>query len=103
MRPQCLDCGACCFGDSDEYVAVLGDDYSRLGDAAEELVTVVGNKRFMTMKDRHCIALELRGGRFVCSVYENRPAVCRTLERGSPACTAEYELKSKRARNLLLR
>lgn len=91
---DCLRCGACCFSAGENYVRVTGDDWSRLGEAAERLAQFVGNRAFMKMKDGHCAALEIRqpAGRppeFFCTVYEARPQVCRDLARGSPACEAE--------------
>jgi hypothetical protein len=80
---------------------VTGDDYERLGDEAERLVVFLGNQAFMRI-DRsggvgRCAALVVADGdRFLCSVYEQRPAVCRELERGSPACEGERAAKADR-------
>jgi Fe-S-cluster containining protein len=101
--PECLSCGACCFGQIERYVAVSGDDHLRLGDAADALTVFVENRCYMRMHDGHCAALQLTpAGRFVCSVYEQRPAVCRELARGGPACEAERVQKRERAGRALL-
>jgi Fe-S-cluster containining protein len=101
--PECLSCGACCFGGIERYVPVSGADHARLGDAAEALTVFIENRCFMRMEDGHCAALQLEpGGRFVCAVYERRPSVCRELARGGPACEAERALKRERARAALL-
>lgn len=68
---------------------VRGDDYERLGDAAESLVRWFANEAYMRMVDGRCAALAVRGGKFACSVYDARPQICRDLARGSPACEAE--------------
>lgn len=103
--PECLDCGACCFGDRPDYVPVRGDDYGRLGDAAEELTRWQGNRCFLRMAEGHCAALVLDAGlrRFVCSTYETRPDTCRVLARGSAECAGERFEKSARARDALTR
>lgn len=96
--PDCLRCGACCFSTSARYVPVSGDDYTRLGDAAETLTVFHGNRCFMQMQDGHCAALEVTAdGQFVCQVYTQRPGVCRTLERAGASCRAELSLKGASA------
>jgi Fe-S-cluster containining protein len=52
----------------------------------------------MRMHEGHCQALEIdtQQERYVCSVYETRPQVCRDLARGSSACLAERVAKSER-------
>jgi hypothetical protein len=78
---------------------VTGDDYERLGDAAEQLAPFIGNRAYMRVgPDGHCVALRIEpAGRFVCTVYEARPEVCRDLERGSPHCAGELFAKERRA------
>ena len=106
----CLSCGACCFSQLDTYVPVRGDDHARLGDRASDLVWFDGNRAYLVMSDGRCAALVLdvagEKPRFVCSVYEDRPATCRELVRGSPACEGERAEKSSRpvdAASLLIR
>jgi len=98
---SCLACGACCFSLLPTFVRVTGDDWQRLGPEAESAAHFIGNRAFMRMIDGHCAALEIRAsasGRaeYFCTLYERRPQVCRDLERGSPACAAERELKLAR-------
>src|SRR5690349_5011445 len=92
--PECLQCGACCFGDGERYVPVTGDDHERLGEHAEALTVFLGNRCFMRMEHGHCAALELTAdGRFACSLYLRRPETCRELARGEAACQAELQTK----------
>ncbi len=96
---DCRRCGVCCFSDSAEYVWVRGDDWARLGAEAETLAHFIGNHAFMRMRDGHCAALEVRrdaagGAEFFCTIYENRPEICRDLGRGSPECAADLEAKT---------
>jgi|GEM_PF-862883 len=94
---ECLACGVCCFSTLERYVPVSGDDYGRLGDSADELVIFIENKAFMRLIGGHCAALHIGDdGRFVCSVYERRPDVCRELLRGSSECAGERSLKATR-------
>jgi Fe-S-cluster containining protein len=101
--PECLSCGACCFADLPRYVRVTGEDYARLGDDAERLTVWHDNKAFMKMMGGHCAALDVRRADrvFACTVYERRPAICRELDRGSPACRAERHAKAARALRVL--
>lgn len=99
VPPDCLRCGACCFSQSELHVRVTGEDWSRLGDAAERLAHFVGNKAYLRMCDSHCAALEVRrtadgAGEFFCTIYDRRPQICRDLARGSPECGGEIALKN---------
>jgi Fe-S-cluster containining protein len=101
--PECLACGACCFADLPHYVRVMGEDYARLGEDAEELTVWRENQAFMKMTDGRCAALDLRPADrvFACTIYERRPAICRELHRGSPACRAERHGKAQYALRVL--
>jgi Fe-S-cluster containining protein len=79
-------------------VRVTGDDYARLGEAAERLTHFVGNRCYMRMTGERCAALSITpSGEFVCSVYQHRPQICRDLSRGGPECEAERQQKAERA------
>lgn len=97
----CLFCGVCCHSRLETYVRVSGADWARLGAEAERVAHFIGNRAYLRMSDGHCAALEIRTGtrentRYFCSVYENRPQICRDLERGSSQCAAELRLKGGR-------
>ena len=97
----CLTCGACCFSLLPTYVRVSGEDWTRLGAEAESVAQFIGHRAYMRMQEGHCAALALRrgadGGReFFCTVYDQRPQVCRDLARGSPACLGELTVKHSR-------
>jgi Fe-S-cluster containining protein len=102
---ECLTCGACCFSDLPTYVRVTGDDHARLGERAEDLTIFSGNRAYMRLVDGHCAALEVEAdtGLFRCTVYADRPAICRELARGSGACEGEIATKGERPRLALLR
>jgi Fe-S-cluster containining protein len=96
--PECLECGACCFSTLDRFVRVTGDDHARLGPRADDLVNFIENRAYMRLVEGHCAALRLDHDpdRFFCSVYDQRPEVCRALARGSPACAGERATKGDR-------
>jgi hypothetical protein len=76
------------------FVRVTGDDWQRLGAAADRVAQFVGHRAYMKMSAGHCGALELRSAargetEFFCTVYERRPQICRDLARGSPECAGE--------------
>ncbi|HEY6882114.1 MAG TPA: YkgJ family cysteine cluster protein [Polyangiales bacterium] len=100
--PDCLSCGACCFSRLETYARVTGDDHARLGPNADPLTVFIGNRCYMRIEHGHCAALDLSPGRYACRVYEQRPAVCRELERGSASCAAERERKIPRVRLSLI-
>ena len=80
------------------FVRVTGDDWTRLGDRADELAQFIGHRAFMRMRQGHCAALKVRAAAgeaadFFCTIYEHRPQVCRDLARGSAECDAERTLK----------
>jgi Fe-S-cluster containining protein len=108
---DCMRCAACCFSDSPRHARVSGDDYQRLGEDAEELVTWIENLAFMRIErvtsasDIHkCVALAIdpAAGTFACSIYERRPEVCRDLARGGGACRGELATKADRPRRALV-
>lgn len=104
---ECTRCGACCFSESPRHARVTGDDYARLGDDAERLVTFIGNQAFMKLAGeegtRRCAALvvDRTAGTFMCNLYDRRPQVCRDLERGSGACEGERFAKGERTKRAL--
>jgi Fe-S-cluster containining protein len=103
--PECMECGVCCFSTLERYVEVKGSDYARLGDDAEHVAHFIGNRAYMRIVDGHCaaLAIDVEQRRYRCTVYDRRPAVCRDLERGSPACEGERVTKEQRPARALLR
>ena len=80
---------------------VDGADWSRLGADAERLAHFIGNRAYMRMHAGRCAALDIRVGatgrrEFFCTIYAQRPQVCRDLARGSPACEGELLAKGTR-------
>ena len=99
----CLACGVCCHSMLPTFVRLTGDDWSRLGPAAERVAHFIGHRAYMRMNAGHCAALELRPGPngtvvYFCTVYADRPQVCRDLARGSPECLGELSAKASRTK-----
>lgn len=96
--PECTECGRCCVSPSARHVPLTGDDWSRLEGAeggAEAHAVFDGAFAHLRMVRGRCAVLEISPGpRFRCRIYPHRPEVCRTLERGSPACLGERETKA---------
>ena len=95
---DCLACGKCCFHGSN-YVQVFPEDLVQLGPARVEKFVIPHtlprdqwrkgedeSTRFMRMEHGHCIALDPQPGRYACTIYEDRPLLCRVFEPGSPSC-----------------
>ena len=63
----------------------VGESPASLGRAPEP-------QRFMKMTQGRCIALATAvPNQFFCSVYEDRPTLCRALEPGSTPCLEARE------------
>src|SRR5260221_9754689 len=92
--PDCRACAACCFSDMERYVQLSGEDHARLTSEERRRLTVfLGTRCYMKMEEGRCAALVVAGGRFVCSIYERRPQLCRDYERGGPACVHDLSLR----------
>ena len=82
MPFDCLSCGACC-AYSESWPTFVGDADSE--GIPDELINF-DYERMQCYSDR-CSALVGEIGREAqCSVYENRPLVCREFQPGSEDC-----------------
>lgn len=101
--PECVRCGACCFSDAPDYLAVLSVDSERIGRDAERWTERIDGRLYMRIEGGRCAALTIQdSGEYLCSIYERRPDVCRWLERGSGYCRGELTTKSDLARATLV-
>jgi Fe-S-cluster containining protein len=75
---------------------VTGEDWDHLGEGAERWTCWIGNRAYMRIEDGRCAALVRQGDRYACAIYDRRPEVCRSLERGSPECEGEIAIKGPR-------
>lgn len=84
-QPDCLSCGACCFGGHDRYIRLFPEDLDRA--LPDHAWVQIGEDRFMRMSQGHCAQLTpLPGGGLACAVYEQRPTACRAFRAGSFEC-----------------
>jgi Fe-S-cluster containining protein len=86
--PPCTECGVCCFFEDPRYVMLFEGDLERLGERAEELTHWIRGRCFMRTSEGHCIALRKDGSRWLCSIYDQRPTLCREFSRGCDVCHA---------------
>ena len=96
--PECTSFGTCCFSDLPEYVRVFGVDMDRMDERAAGYTHFIGNRCYMRLEGGHCAALVIdpEARLFLCAIYEMRPDVCRSLDRGSGSCRGEIHEKSAR-------
>ena len=82
MKFDCLTCGACC-AHSESWPAFIGEGDG--GGIPEDLIDIEHGR--MLCHGRRCAALAGEIGiRAQCSVYANRPLVCREFQAGSEDC-----------------
>lgn len=77
---------------------MFGIDRDRMDDRAAAFTEFIGNRCFMQMREGRCAALVIdpAAETFVCSIYEMRPDVCRSLDRGTGQCRADWTEKRER-------
>ena len=82
---ECIHCGRCCFSADPKYLYLAHYDYERLGKKATKVTRWIDGSPYMRMSsDGHCAQLtfDTNTKQYLCSIYEQRPDVCRVLERG---------------------
>jgi hypothetical protein len=79
---DCLACGACC-AFSESWPAFIGD---RDGEGIPDDLIDFERERMQCYCDRCSALVGDIGSRAQCSVYENRPLVCREFQSGSEDC-----------------
>jgi Fe-S-cluster containining protein len=96
---DCQTCGACCLyqgsGKGTAYIFLQGDEPERMKRLGLPVVHV-GRDCYLGARNRGghpiCIAFRGRvGGSCGCSIYSDRPDVCRQFEVGDPLCIEARE------------
>lgn len=107
---DCVACGACCV-EAGEVPVRPDDPTPRSLTASIEGVRAFASepagsplRRMGKAPGKRCVALAGEVGTSCsCSIYEARPAVCRTFARGSEGCHAAREVAEMRLRDLAMR
>ena len=81
----CSNCQACCC--RLEVIIITDTDVSDEHIALDEW----GRETMLRLDDGWCSALDRET--FMCSIYENRPWICREFEMGSYECRNERALQ----------
>ena len=80
---KCEGCGACCINTKDfKWIEVTLADAARL----DHRFLQEGDVQPFAMKqtaDGRCVCLDADNR---CSIYENRPTICRTVQMGDSIC-----------------
>ena len=82
----CSNCQACCCRLEVMIITDTGvpDEHITLDER--------GNESMLRLKDGWCSALDRET--FMCSIYENRPWICREFEMGSSECRNERAVQA---------
>ena len=92
MKRNCKGCGKCCM---DWEISVYSEDTVPDRMVTASLEEGIGDIR-MKMKRRNghrvCIALDENN---LCTIYKNRPAVCREFEKNNIQCNFCFERAEK--------
>ncbi len=95
---DCLTCGACCHA-GPNYVQLYEEDLVVLrARGAMHLVAKstqdplrageTGEELYLRFENGRCAALSHAGETWPCTIYEDRPLLCRVFEAGSKPCLA---------------
>ena len=82
MAFDCVACGACC-AYSESWPVFIGDGD---GDGIPDDLIDFDHERMQCYGDRCSALVGEIGALAKCSVYENRPLVCREFQSGSEDC-----------------
>lgn len=80
---ECQDCGACCRAAYHSVTIAEGDPIAKLH---PELLVHHATYSELRRDSDQCAALESKGGRFYCTIYDDRPTCCREFENAGHNC-----------------
>lgn len=99
--PPCTECGFCCFFPDPRYVLLFEPDLERLGELVPQVTVEIKGRAFLRMAEGHCVALKQDGERWLCSIYDRRPQLCRDFARGIETCREVVAERHPRVRRRL--
>ncbi len=103
---SCRFCGTCCLANFIAYVT--DEDLSRWKhENRQDILKVIGHGHVIWMGDHmisatdghyahDCPFLQAESGRWLCSIYETRPLVCRTYEPASSEICPQWKKNNNR-------
>ncbi len=97
---DCVACGRCCYYNKPNYAMLYPEDIATFGRARLARYTAKStlsgaelrpgedsSEIFMRMENGHCCALDVTPGvSYKCSIYSDRPLLCRMYEPGNADC-----------------
>ncbi len=101
----CLQCGKCCFVDLTAYAEQKDFDRWR-AENRQDILNIIEHRHLIWAGDRmissetgdyprECPFLYSSGDVFLCSIYETRPAVCRSYQPGASELCPQWKVKGK--------
>ncbi|PKN69849.1 MAG: hypothetical protein CVU54_07385 [Deltaproteobacteria bacterium HGW-Deltaproteobacteria-12] len=106
----CLQCGKCCFVDLTAYAEPSDFDRWRTENRQDILkfieqrhLTWSGDRMISTDTGnypRECPFLINAGQKWLCSIYETRPRVCRSYKPGSSELCPQYSINGRQKRSV---
>lgn len=92
--PECTSCGICCTSTMARYVRLFESDVERLGERLDQYAHLIDGHYYLRMEGGRCVALGVTRLGVACTIYDERPCVCRELARGSFECRAQIDEKA---------
>jgi Fe-S-cluster containining protein len=97
---DCVACGRCCYYNKPNYALLYPEDIAAFRVAGLARLTTKstlsgdslragedGSEIYMRMENGRCCALDVNPGvSYKCSIYEDRPLLCRMYEPGNAEC-----------------
>lgn len=85
---DCKGCGACCINSDSKWIQVTLEDSARIPEKFLQLGDIEPYAMKQTESGR-CICLDANNN---CTIYNLRPTICRTVEKGSKICADSLDL-----------
>lgn len=103
---SCQQCGKCCFVDFAAYIEQSDFDRWR-AENRQDIIDHIENHHLIWAGDRlvstqtgespkECSFLYNEGDKWLCSIYETRPLVCRSYQPGSSELCSQFNNKKRK-------
>ena len=102
---SCQQCGKCCFVDVVAYAEQCDFDRWR-AENRQDILNIIEHHHLVWAGDRmissetgdspkECSFLYNEGNKWLCSIYETRPKVCREYQPGSSELCSQFETNKR--------